>query len=57
MRFVYFCACALIAWGMAERAVGASPEHILTPDFLWLNWVGAALWLAYGLYAFVWMPR
>jgi hypothetical protein len=57
MRLVYFFACLIVAWGLAEKAAGIRTDQMFAPGFEWFNWILAAIWLAYGIAAFVWTPR
>lgn len=57
MRLVYFFACLIVAWGLVEKAVGVRPDQIFGTGYEWLNFVGAGMWLLYGIGAFFWEPR
>jgi hypothetical protein len=53
MRFVAVVACLSVALGALGRASGEIPDTILTPDYLWFNWVVMASWLiSAGIIAF-----
>lgn len=57
MRLVYFAACVCVALGATSRANGTSQDFLFSADAAWLNWPFAVIWLALGLYAFVWRPE
>jgi hypothetical protein len=57
VRFLYFVACLLVAFDTVDRAVFPPSDSIFSPEFAWLNWPIAVLWLAYGIYAFFWQPE
>lgn len=57
MRTAYCMACLVTGFGAASRANGTSPDMLFSPDAAWVNWPFAVIWLALGLYAFVWRPE
>jgi hypothetical protein len=52
MNFTGFCACAIVAWDCAEKAVGAQSQSLLATNALWVWWVIAGLW-AVSAYRFL----
>lgn len=52
MNGIGFIACLLVAWECAEKALGITPQRLLSADALWVWWLVAAMW-ALAAYRFI----
>jgi len=57
MRSIYFLACINAALDCASKATGTDKLTFIQPEFLWVYWFLAVMWIAIGIAAFFWRPE
>jgi hypothetical protein len=44
MKFLCIIAMIDMTFDFAEKAIGVTPQYIMSNDYIWVWWIGAACW-------------